>query len=148
MMNGGLTDMQPVLDILWELLPAFDTEGETAEVPSVLEIPPLGGELREEPVEYRYEGPFPILRIEGSAVTFGDEQLEVQPGAWTPATHFGQPAAVSGGWVDGEFLAHLRMIETPFTYALSLRPTGHLRLATDIGFTGPDLFWEGEPDSG
>ena len=37
------------------------------------------------------------------------------------------------------------MIETPFTYALSLGPTGHLRLATDIGFTGPDLFWEGDP---
>ena len=54
-------------------------------------------------------------------MTFGDEQLEARPGQWSPATHFGRPAAVSGGWTDGEFLAHLRMIETPFTYALTLR---------------------------
>jgi CubicO group peptidase (beta-lactamase class C family) len=144
-MNSGLMDMQPVLDILWELLPAFDTSGTSASVPSSLGIAPLGGELRDEPVEYHYDGPFPVVRVEGPLVTLGGAPMEVRPDRWSAAWHGEHAAATSGGWVGDEYVAQLRLIETPFTYALHIGPTGHLRLRTDIGFEGSELFWEGDP---
>ncbi len=144
-MNGGLMDMQEVLDRLWELLPAVDTESPAAEVPSHLTIPPLDGAVHESPVEYRYAGPMPSVRIQGTTLALRDDVLEVHPGTWTHGVYEGMPAAASGGWVGDEYVAEIRLIETPFTSTVRVGPTGTLRLGTDVGFAGPDQFWLGDP---
>ena len=144
-MNSGVMDMQEVLNRLWELLPAFDTEGDAAELPSTLEIAPLGEAIVSAPVEYEYDGPTSSVRIHGTTLELGGSELEVHPGVWTPGTYEGQPAAASGGWVGDTYLAEIRLIETPFAHTVRVGPTGRLRLGTDVGFAGPDQFWEGDP---
>lgn len=142
-MNSGLADMQEVLDLLWELLPALDTTGATGELPASFSIPTPGGEIRDEVVEYRYDGPIPHLRIAGERVEVGEDTFTVAPDRWTNGIHVGQPVATAGGWVGDEFIAELRLLEAPFTYLLRVASDGHLTLSVDVGFDGGGKVWSG-----
>jgi hypothetical protein len=146
--TGGLADMQVPLDILWDqLIPALEgaPTRDALVVPALLEIPPLGGETRDEPVEHAYEGEIPQIRIEAGTVVIGYDELEFAPEAWVPGIRRGRPVASSGGWRGGELIVDMRLLEEPFTERLTVAADGRAHIHTDVAFDGRTLRWEGVP---
>lgn len=148
--TGGLQNMQQPLDVLWDaLIPALEGTAPTThpvEVPGRLDIAPLGGELRDEPVEHAYEGEIPRIRIEGRSLLIGQDTLEFAPDAWIPGIRDGRPAAASGGWQGAGFIVDIRLLEEPFTQRLTVAADGSAQLHTDVAFDGRTLQWEGAPE--
>lgn len=145
--TGGLADMRLPLDVLWDqLLPALDgAGGEVADVPTALEIAPVGGELRPEPVEYAYEGPIARIRVDGGSVLLGTEENVFAPDAWIPGTRAGKRVATSGGWRGDTFVADIRILEEPFTHRLTLDAHGTACIEADVAFDDATLMWAGTP---
>ncbi|MBD3941579.1 serine hydrolase [Microbacterium sp. NEAU-LLC] len=165
--TGGLPDMQLPLDALWaELLPAFDAVsssgvapadavgGGTALIVPTVPIAAPGGEIRDEAVEYAYEGgPLRRLRISGGVLEVDDHELPFVPGEWTVAVFpadpsadrfwYGDRVAVGGGWNGDEFAAELRLLGDAATLRLVLESTGRLTITQDVGFDGTDV-WAGD----
>jgi CubicO group peptidase (beta-lactamase class C family) len=154
-MTGGLSDMQLPLEAIWrELMPAWDTEEPPAAVPTRLAIAAPGGAVRDEVVEFRYEGPIGRVRIERDTLTLDGAELTVVPGRWTPAHlgsghgrrgfWYGDRFVVAGGWVADAYVAQLRALQDAVTFRLEVSSTGRLTITRDHGFTGPDV-WAGDP---
>jgi CubicO group peptidase (beta-lactamase class C family) len=148
--TGGLADMQVPLDVVWDaLIPAL--EGAPAQdpvaVPTQRDIPPLGGAVRDEPVEYAYDGEMSRIRVEGGSLLIGPDALEFAPDAWVPGILRGRPVASSGGWRGDELVVGVRLLEEPFTQRLRLAADGSAQLRTDVAFDGRTLLWEGTPQA-
>ena len=97
--TGGYADMQPVLDHLWTLLPAFDQEGPPADLVSDRHLEVPQGEVREVAVEHEYEGPIRHLRLTNDVLELNDARFTLRPGEWSKGELLGEPVAVAGGWV-------------------------------------------------
>jgi CubicO group peptidase (beta-lactamase class C family) len=147
--TGGLAEMQEPLDVVWdELIPALEgtpAGGDQVAVPTDLDIDPLGGVLRDEPVEYGYDGRIPRIRIEGGTLLIGEDAVEFAPDAWVRGIHRGRPVACSGGWRGPEFAVDVRLLEEPFTQQFRLAADGSAQLHTDVAFDGRNLLWQGAP---
>ena len=144
--TGGYADMQPVLDHLWTLLTAFDQEGPPAEIVSDRHLEVPQGEVRDALVEHEYAGPVRHLRLTNDVLEIDDTRFVLRPGTWSTGELLGEPVAVAGGWVDDEFVAVARMVQTPFTNTLRLAADGSLSIVMDHGFEGPNqVVWSGSP---
>ncbi len=154
-MTGGLPDMQPPLDAVWEhLLPSFDTVEPAAEVPGPQPIPPVGGELRRVEAVFDYDGPIRRLRLSDGALGLDEIDLRYRPDAWIdgrmpPAMDldppwFGEQVAVSGGWHGDTFVAEVRILEDAVTFRLEVTSMGRLTITRDVGFDGTHV-WAGDP---
>ncbi len=152
--TGGLPDMQPVLDLLWDvLLPAFDTVEPVAQRALPTPIPPAGGERRDVDLRFAYDGPITEVRVGDGVVTIDGTELVCVPGEWTVAAFapsgdearfwYGEQVAVSGGWRGDVFTAEVRTLEDAPTVRLELAADGRLRLTRDVGFENEP--WEGDP---
>lgn len=154
--TGETTDMQAVLDLVWEhLLPALagvgDAEADAAlderlaalRVPTPSssgtgppraswtraadsQLPPSYGAVRLEPGD---AAPYRVvLDVHGTPVG-----IDVGDGAWAESTlavgGVELPVVASGGWdAQGCFSADMRLVETPHTVELRSRPDGTVHL--------------------
>jgi CubicO group peptidase (beta-lactamase class C family) len=147
--TGGLPDMQEPLDVLWrELIPALeagDADRAPADVPAMLRIPPLGGELRDEPIERAYAAPIGRLRVEGGSLLLGEDSLAFSPDAWIPGVREGRAVACSGGWRGDVLVVDIRTLAEPFTHRLTLGSDGAAALHADLAFGDATLVWQGMP---
>lgn len=153
--TGGLPDMQAPLDAIWdELLPAFGTQEQPADLVATTPIRAVDGERRDSEVAHDYDGPLRRLRVSDGLLEIDGSALPCTPGSWSTATFppdpgadrfwYGDRVAVSGGWIDETFRADVRLLGDAATFHLELAASGHLRITRDVGFDGTQV-WEGDP---
>ncbi len=153
--TGGVPDMQPPLDAIWDaLLPAFDTEEHPVDLGETTPIPAIDGERRGGEVCYDYDGPLRRIRVSDGLLEIDGSVLPCVPGVWSAATFppdpgadrfwYGDRVAVSGGWQEETFRADVRLLGDAATFRLEVGAAGHLRLTRDVGFDGTHV-WEGDP---
>ena len=160
------TDMQAVLDLVWEhLLPAVDREGdaqaddELADRLSTLRVPTLAStgsgpdaaswtRSADSALPAAY-GAASLTRAGAAYELVLDRDgtkvpLAVGDGEWVESVLAVQgaelPVVASGGWQeDGTFAADLRLIETPHTVRIRTRTDGTVDLAwREVPLHGPD----------
>jgi CubicO group peptidase (beta-lactamase class C family) len=164
--TSEVLDMQSVLDLAWaHLLPAFDRSGSEADDEALAarlasaSIPALGGASgapmggtfdlvagSDLPESYSSitvtpgeGGHLLTFTIDGDAVG-----VPVGSGTWADGAlangHASVPTAASGGWDDGRFVAHVRIVETPHSIRIEADPATATATARWVlpPLSGPD----------